>query len=344
MRTKCFFIVSIVICLFVMFGCAMFHRSVYLPESGYKTKVITQWNSLGNYNVDGKTYVLIPANDSISASDLNFSGFAHLIEKSLVYSGAVRAKEGENVDMRILMEYKTFANSYIEEISPNSHGVPLANSGYMSPTYAYKASMGIITRRTEYDHYVNIYAFDNKNIEATDTLWQINAFTLGTPEQLHEVMPFIAYSLRNEYGKSRCETKTEELFDVDYMFRLYYKNFLHQPNVVEFPTCENWNINFEIAFVAKYTDETFVCIKKTSGVKGYYSFGPLVYLEVNGNKYKGSLVDSDYTLGDKIWNEFGTRFFVFKFPVNVLQVETISVYDENKHGEVGLRWSNVCIE
>ena len=324
-------------------GCAMFHLNVYQPNGGYTTKVVTQWSSFGDYDVKGKTFSLYPANDSIALNDLDFNGFAALMERSLAYSGAVKAKEGQCPDMHVLLDYKTFSDSYIEETLHDDCPSVLSSSGYISPTYAYRASLGIITKRIVYNHYVNVCALGCNGTESPDTLWRVSAACLGTFEQLHEVMPFVAYSLRDEYGKSCREIKTDEVVDVDYMFRLYYKNFLSQSNVVESPVCENSNDNFQIAFIARYSDETFVCIKKTGRIKGHYSFGPLIYLEANGNRYKGTIVNSDYTLGDKIWNEFGTRYFVFKFMVNVLREETISVYDENERGEAGMKWLDICI-
>ena len=80
-------------------GCAMFHLNVYQPNGGYTTKVVTQWSSFGDYDVKGKTFSLYPANDSIALNDLDFNGFAALMERSLAYSGAVKAKEGQCPDI-----------------------------------------------------------------------------------------------------------------------------------------------------------------------------------------------------------------------------------------------------
>lgn len=330
--------------VFLCCGCTVLRKNVYLPDKDNGKSVVTQWNSCGDYNVKGKTFVLSPADGYASPEKLYFGTFAGQIEKSLVYSGAVKANDGQPCDMRIMLDYKSCRNSYLKETFPNSHASPFSSSGYISPTYAYRASMGIITGATEYDHFVNLYALDGRNCECNDTLWSIEAYTLKVPEQFHEVIPFMAYSLRNEYGLSSQDTRKENVFALDYMFRLYYNDFLSQPNVVEWPECKKQNADFKVAFVAKYDDETFVCIRKTKGGKGNYSFGPSIYLEVSGNRIPGSLMNADYTLGDKIWNEYGTRYFVFRFPVNVMCGSVISMYEENQRGKRGKEWLDIRIK
>ena len=137
-------------------GCAALHKNVYLPDNKKGTSVVTQWNSNGDYNIKGKTFVLSPADVSIAADDMDFCTFARLVEKSLLFSGTIKASEGQACDMRIMLDYKSCSNSGIKETHPNSKTSPLSSAGYISPTYAYRASMGIITRTTEYDHYVNM--------------------------------------------------------------------------------------------------------------------------------------------------------------------------------------------
>lgn len=325
-------------------GCAALHKNVYLPDSYEGTNVVTQWNSNGDYDIKGKTFVLSPADDSIAADDMDFCTFARLVEKSLLFSGAIKANEGQACDMRIMLDYKSCSNSGIKETLPDSKTSPLSSGAYISPTYAYRASMGIITRTTEYDHYVNMYALNWANCESNDTLWSIEAYSLGTSEQLHEVMPFVAYSLRNEYGLSCKGTKKESVFPHDYMFRLYYKNFLNQPNVTDWPECRNSDDDFKVAFVAEYDDETFVCIRKSNGERGYYSFGSSIYLDVDGERFPGTVVNTDYSLGDKVWNEYGTRYFVFRFPVNVAHESVIGMYDEDKRGKKGMEWQDIRLK
>lgn len=160
-------------------GCAAFHRNVYLPDKDNGTSVVTQWNACGDYNIKGKTFVLCPADDSVAPDDLDFCAFARLMEKSLVYSGAIKATDARACDMRIMMGYSSCSNSSLKETHPNAQTSPLSSDGYISPTYAYRASMGIITKTTEYDHYVNLYAFDGRNCESNDTLWSIKARSLG---------------------------------------------------------------------------------------------------------------------------------------------------------------------
>ena len=119
-------------------GCAALHKNVYLPDNKKGTSVVTQWNSNGDYNIKGKTFVLSPADVSIAADDMDFCTFARLVEKSLLFSGAIKANEGQACDMRIMLDYKSCSNSGIKETHPNSKTSPLSSAGYISPTYAYQ--------------------------------------------------------------------------------------------------------------------------------------------------------------------------------------------------------------
>ena len=361
---------------------AFWHSSVNL-SNGHGTSFVTEWNSYGNYNIKGKTFYIISADSTVSSRDLEFKEFSLLIEKALVYSGATKAHNLLSADMCILMDYGISDESYIAEIpvpvwgetgissiqtitkirsNVSGNAYAIGNSVYgdgfgnskattttiVTPSYGVTGYTTVSKKITEFCAYVNLCAYDNMNRENLDMIWKINAYSTGSSDQLRIIMPYMAYSLRGEFGKSSKETASEVVFESDYMYKLYYEDYLSQSNVVLWPECKsNTQYSYgsiDIAFIEKRIDKTFVCLVKTGGGYGYwYAFGPKIVLNINGEEYDGYC--SRYTLGEKIWNESGTRYFTFEFPINISNVDTIDIYETDKKGKKkGFAWSNIKVE
>ena len=361
---------------------ALMHSTVNL-SNGHGTRYVTEWNSYGNYNIKGKTFYIVSANNSVSSHDLEFKEFAQLIETSLVYSGAIKANNNQTADMCILMDYGISDESYIADIpvpiwgqtgissiktttntraNVSGSAYAIGNSVYgnaygnskttstttVTPTYGVTGYTTVSRKVSEFYRYINLYAYDNMNRENSEMIWKINAYSTGSSDQLRKIMPYMAYSLRFEYGKSSKETEGEVVFESDYMYELYYEGYLNQPNVVVWPECQSNTKHqygdFKVAFVDKRADKTYVCLIKTGGGYGlWYAFGPRIVLNTNGKEYEGYC--SQYTLGEKIWNESGTRYFMFEFPVNISNAYNVDIYETDKKGKKqGFVWSNIRVK
>lgn len=184
----------------------------------------TQWNSNGNYNISGKTFSLLPASSSVPADNSEFDEYSRLIEKSLISSGAVKASNNETADIYITIDYGVDNHSYIEETTPNATPTSYSTE-YVSPTYAFRTNHSILRKVTEYKHYINICAFTDKESNETNQVWSISAFNVRPTEELDNTMPYMAYSLRNQFGKSTQETQSHAVPRNDYTYRLYYEGF-----------------------------------------------------------------------------------------------------------------------
>ena len=351
--------------------------SVYLQRNS--TKYTTRWESYGEYDVKNKTFYIIPLDSNISKNNLEFKEYSNEFEKSLIYSGAVKSDDEETADMCILMDYGISDESYVEETSvpiygqtgissitttSNTTGNTYGNI-YSYGNYAYGniSANSTTTKRTvivprygitgyetisknvsKYLKYVSLYAFDNQEKVDVKMIWQINIACEDSTNQLRKIIPYMAYSTRCEYGKKNKDISSYSVYESDYMYRLFESGFLLKDNVSVYPEAIVSNEDFQVAFVAKDENATSVCIRKTKGINGYYLFGPKMYLEVNGNKYEGKVANDNYLLGKKIWNEYGTRYFSFIFPVKLEPNSSINIFEEDSNGIKGKSWMNISVK
>ena len=351
--------------------------SVYLQKNS--AKYTTHWESYGEYDIKNKTFYIIPLDSNISKNNLEFKEFANEFEKSLIYSGAVKSDNEETADMCILMNYGISDESYTEKTSVPIYGQTGISSitttsntignaygniySYGNYAYGNVSANSTTTKRTvvvpkygitgyetisnnvsKFLRYVSLYAFDNQEKDDVKMIWQINIASEGSSNQLRKIIPYMAYSTRCEYGKKNKDISSFSVYESDYMYSLYESGFLLKDNFIVWPKAIVSNEDFQVAFVEKGENETSVCIRKTKGTNGYYLFGDKIYLEVNGSRYEGKVANDNYILGQKIWKEYGTRYFSFVFPIKLEPNSSINIFEEDSQGKKGKSWMNISVK
>lgn len=101
MKRKLLFLVTIINCL------------LSFAQLRYEVEV----NSFGDYDMNGKTFVIIPADEKVNSTDLEFKEYSGCICKTLASTGAREASSILEADICILMHYEITNQSYSETVS-----------------------------------------------------------------------------------------------------------------------------------------------------------------------------------------------------------------------------------
>ena len=74
-------------------------------------------NSFGEYDMNGKTFVIIPADENVNSTDLEFKEYSGYICKTLASTGAREVSSMLDADICILMHYEITNQSYSETVT-----------------------------------------------------------------------------------------------------------------------------------------------------------------------------------------------------------------------------------
>ena len=359
-------------------GCSS-HRAYYNINHG--KKYVSSINSWGNYDVKGKTFYIGSASPDVKSNDLEFKEYSTYLAEDLHMSGAILTDDYTNADICVLMNYGIADASYTELVPIPIFG-PTSISSINTTSYTDGSGYGTaystgntvfgygtehtttntntsvnyhygitgyhnVSRRVNnYDRYVNIYAFDNKDYsESPAMLWKTNIVSSGSSGDLRTVIQFMLYSAWNHLGNSTNSWQTYQVFDDDYMFKCWKDKGLTNENVTIYPTSFYSNAfeNFEIVYVERLPRETVVCIKKT-GCQKKYSFSPRMYIECG--ELKAKVVHAErYELGKIIRQECGNHYFRLHFPIVFKTGNTFDLveYLNKKETKKGLEWKKIKV-
>lgn len=90
----------------------LYSKSVY-SQDFYNVDV----DSYGEYEMNGKTFIIMPSSDKIDRNDLEFKEYASFIKKVLATAGARETSNLSDADMCILMHYEITDKSYQETVA-----------------------------------------------------------------------------------------------------------------------------------------------------------------------------------------------------------------------------------
>lgn len=82
-------------------------------QSRYHVEV----NSFGEYDMNGKTFVIIPSDENVNSTDLEFKEYSGYICRTLASTGAREVYNILDADVCILMHYEITNQSYTETVS-----------------------------------------------------------------------------------------------------------------------------------------------------------------------------------------------------------------------------------
>jgi hypothetical protein len=89
----------------------------YAQFSCYEVKV----NSFGDYDMNGKTFVIVPYDNEIDANDFEFKEYASHIKKVLATLGATESN-ATDADLYIQLHYEITDKSYQKTVSQAVYG------------------------------------------------------------------------------------------------------------------------------------------------------------------------------------------------------------------------------
>ena len=93
----------------------------------YSQTIVIEVNSFGEYDMNGKTFVIIPLNNEIDAEDLEFKEYATYIKKILAMLGATESNKTD-ADLYIQLQYDITDKSYQETVSEAVYGQTTVSS------------------------------------------------------------------------------------------------------------------------------------------------------------------------------------------------------------------------
>ncbi len=82
-----------------------------------KSRYVVEVNSFGEYDMNGKTFIIIPADEGVNKTDLEFKEYSGYICKVLATAGAREVEDVNNADICILMHYEITDKSYNETVA-----------------------------------------------------------------------------------------------------------------------------------------------------------------------------------------------------------------------------------
>ena len=207
----------------------------------------------------------------------------------------------------------------------------------VTPRYGVTGYSSVDRRVSRFCCYLNIYAYDNKQIPTTTMLWKTNISSCGSSNDLRRVIPYMAYSAWGYMGISYNENESWAIMENDALFLRWRLGTLTQSNITVNPIVERSypSKNMTITIVEKLQNETIVLICKSSYFKKY-AFPHTMHIEYSGQKYYLRSIDN-YRIGAKIVKENGMRYIRLHFPAIPSDAHTITIscLDGGK-----VRWNN----
>lgn len=331
-------------------------ESVY-PQSGDIIQYI--WKlQCGKQN-----FYIESAKRSLSSNDVEFQQYATYVIEVLKLQGAIPTSNKTKADMCILMDYGIIDESYVETVPVpiwGETGISSITTNTRGNMYSNSNIYGSGVRRTtvDYDYGItgyhdvqqhvskfrralNLYAYDNQNKEEPKMLWKTNIHSDGRTNDLAGIIPYMVYSTWGGLGDSSEGRKDVDLFEDDFLFRVWKQGCFTQDNYTIVPSNKSYSQNMELVYVARYKNETIACLRKT-GLLKEYSLGSDFYIEYDGKKTYISNVGGG-ELNSKIKNENGLRYFTLHFPVTLPKSANINIAEETQKG-TKYSWTDIQLK
>ena len=357
------------------------YSSISVAASHYGVEVM----SFGEYDMNGKTFIIIPANEHIDENDLEFKEYSGYIKKLLATVGAKEASKPEIADICILMNYEITNQSYsetvaipvfgktgINSITTNSQSTGTSNAYVNANTSTYgnsssgtaygnasgssnttsttniNYSYGIagynnVQRHVEdYLRVINLYAYENKDVEKPVMTWKTNIMSDGTTNSLKPIVTVMAFGALGLVGTSK--TEKIKIQSDNKNFQLFSTFKINGDNVYVLPTISSFSADERLRIVAieRKPNETVITFYN-EGIP-YISISKNMYLEFDGNKiYPTSSENIKLSRQEK-----NKTFFTITYPAIPKDIKSINLSEEDdtKIRDVKKRkyWKSIKLE
>lgn len=336
-----------------------------IPLKAQYTNYSVDVSSFGEYDMIGKTYVIIPANEELDVNDLEFKEYSSYVKKVLAVAGAREASDFINADLCILMHYEITDKSYEETVSRpvfGQTGIKSITTNTNTTTNRNTYGQGSVSTygNSAYGN-ANINSSANRNTTSTSNINYSYGVTGYRTVQRHvekylRIINLYAYEnvenspmvWKRNIMSDGSSDKLRELIPVmsycaidkigvnyEGNFNLYpdghmsfdfFKKFKLNNNMHIAPLIEYYsNEGIGIVAIERKPNETIVFFHKQRGIEKM-SISPQIYLEYSGNKvYPVNSVN--IKLGKTVKDVRGL-FFAVHFPAIPKDVTQINISEE----------------
>lgn len=195
-----------------------------LVAQGCATRIYIEVDSLHDSNTPRYTkYVILPGDEYVRTSDLQFKEFAHYIERAMTAKGYERVESVENAELAVLLNYgigKPRANYYSYSLpvygqtgggtstfSATTHGYggtsTTTGTVYQTPTYGVVGSRTVSGHYVTYDRFLLLEAVDlsaYRQRQKIVPLWKTTAQSTGSSGDLRYVFPYLVVAIQPHIG------------------------------------------------------------------------------------------------------------------------------------------------
>lgn len=300
-------------------------------------------NSFGTYDMSGKSYYIESCMDNLPSNDLEFKEYASYIDMVMKTKGAIRCDNHNLADMVILMHFDITDESYLINV-PKPYGSETTRTdSYYNYSYGITGYHNVTKKVDNYHSVINLFAYDNKQIETPEMLWKTSISSEGSVSDYRIVFPYLAFSTIPYIGNDTRMMITETLDPNNYIYRLWINGRLFD-NGIYFPKCKKVETEklLELVLSEKNTNEIVITIRE-----GYSSSWDRIwtpkkenfFIKIGGQEIGCSELESIY---DK-----GAIYSVFHFPYQQLSesddVDLIS-YKNSKRKQIIDTWYGIEIK
>ena len=284
-------------------------------------------NSFGEYNMEGKTFVIIPTSNEIHSSDVEFREYASYIKKVLAIEGARETKNSE-ADICVFVHYevtdKSYERNYSIPVTEEAKIYSIANPYSSSLGIKYSGYRNAQQHVSKYLRILSLCAFEN--IEGGSMVWKTDIISEGKSNKLRDVLPVLAYAAINKIGIDCEETLSIKIegnrtFSDFKNIKIEGKDLYVAPEVY----CRLADEGLRIFSIDARSDETVVTFYKKPEVETV-SISSKMFLEFSGNKLY-PLDAGNLALGRTVRSNNGFFFFIH-YPVIFKKVTSISLSEE----------------
>lgn len=148
--------------------------------------------SFGDYDLEGKQFVVRSMFEDTKESDLEFQQYADYLKSYLIYKGAIPTDSVDTADVQIMLGYGI--NDSGTRVSASfSSGVRFGDLFWTSTS---------IQSLDNYARYIYLAAYSNQLVDGElEMLWKAKIMSMGSSGGLSEVFPMMIYAARNYLGR-----------------------------------------------------------------------------------------------------------------------------------------------
>lgn len=324
---------------------------------------VAEISSLGDYEMKGKKFYILPGDEKIPSNDLEFMYFKEIITQCLLRHKAIQTEEHDYyADVCIFLDYSIEDASYVATRSVANWGpksissIETTSSGKTYVNYNYGVT-GYTNQSYDVESYrreLSLYAFDAKS-ENPVILWETNVVSSGYSNDLQRVFPYmaqLAFGYMGESSKGKISVSIEDE-DPD-VLSMKQRLYLHNDVVVN-PLYNEVISRKDLWIRAVQVNGSTTNVMLMAPDKGKVSSAKITektYIVYKRKRYPVNSVkllyseDKNYLNKTIRYKKNLRRMISLDFPVNILKGDTFDLvsYSDKDETEELFLFKNIKIE